>query len=89
MIFLSDFNTSNFSRPLGSKDKKPRRRKAKYIASKAFEKGIEIGGTAATLAALSTRVLNRPQIYRGIVASTLLGGAGYGAYKALKQNDEY
>jgi hypothetical protein len=87
MLFLSDFKTAYFSRPIGASDKKPRKKRLKYIANKAFEKGIEVGGTAATLAALSTRVLNRPRVYRGIVASTLLGGAGLGTYKALKNNE--
>ena len=86
MLFLSDFTAASFSRPVGAKDKKPRTRKVKYIANQAWEKGIEVGGTLATLAALSTRVLNKPKLYRGIVASGLAGGAGLGIYKALKNN---
>jgi hypothetical protein len=87
MLFLSDISKDNaeFGRPLGSKDKGKRMRRIKKILIGAGNGALLVGGTAATLAAVSPWLLNKTNHYSNLVKASLLAGGGYGAYQGLRE----
>lgn len=89
MIFLSDISnstTSEFARPRGSKDKKPRKRKFKGVASDAFHGGL-VGANAGFFGGFMARHANTKVQAIGTGVGTV-GGALVGGINRYRQNNK-